>query len=206
MIHKTIRNYILSLILTISCCVAYAQVPPMRNGVQGIDDRIMISLADHRTPKATGFNYFMSQTNMYGDILIPAGLLAGGIIDNNKQMRQNALYVASSTLISYGAISLVKRLIKRPRPYKGNFRIVPVYLPNEYSFPSGHSASSVSTATSLSLAYPKWYVIAPAALWAGSICYSRMYLGVHYPSDVGTGALVGAGTAVYLNTIRNRIQ
>jgi membrane-associated phospholipid phosphatase len=170
------------------------------------DDRIMMNLADSRTPAKTDFYYTVSKTNLYGNALVPAGLLIGGLIDNNREMRQNALYVASSSVISYGLVLLVKKLVKRPRPFRGNFRVIPVYIAGDYSFPSGHASSSISTATSLSIAYPKWYVIAPAFLWAGSVTYSRMYLGLHYPSDVTVGALTGAGTAVYLNTIRNRVQ
>ncbi|WP_345955171.1 phosphatase PAP2 family protein [Mucilaginibacter sp. PAMB04168] len=173
---------------------------------RSLDDRIMIHLAENRTPERTGFYYFMSKTNIYGNLLTPAGLLIGGTISNDKAMRQNALYVASSSAISYGTILLIKRIFKRPRPFRGNFRIVPVYIAGDYSFPSGHASSSMSTATSLSMLYPKWYVIAPAFLWAGSVSYSRMYLGLHYPSDVATGTLIGAGTSVYLNTIRNRVQ
>lgn len=62
------------------------------------------------------------------------------------------------------------------------------------SFPSGHTSQAFATATSLSLAYPKWYVIAPSLLWAGAVGYSRMELGVHYPSDVLVGALIGIGS------------
>jgi len=181
---------------------------PMSSRIAGstLDDRIMIKFADNRTPRQTSFNYFISKTNLYGNALVPAGLLIGGTISNNREMRQNALYVASSSALSYVAVLIIKRLVKRPRPFRGNFRIFPVYIAGEYSFPSGHAASSVSTATALAMAYPKWYVIAPAALWAGSVSYSRMYLGLHYPSDVATGALLGAGTSVYLNTVRKRVQ
>jgi len=63
------------------------------------------------------------------------------------------------------------------------------------SFPSGHTSEAFSTATALSLKYPEWYIIAPAYLWAGSVGYSRMNLGVHYPTDVLAGALLGTGTA-----------
>jgi membrane-associated phospholipid phosphatase len=171
-----------------------------------LDDRIMVKLARNRTPAGTGFYYFMSKTNIYGNALVPAGLLLGGTFSHDKEMRQNALYVASSSVISFAAVLLIKKLVKRPRPFRGNFRIIPVYIAGDYSFPSGHSSSSVSTATALSMAYPKWYVIAPAALWASSVAYSRMYLGLHYPSDVATGTLMGAGTAVYFNTIRKRSQ
>jgi membrane-associated phospholipid phosphatase len=181
---------------------------PMSSRIAGssIDDRIMIRFADNRTPRQTSFNYFISKTNIYGNALVPASLLIGGTLSNNKEMRQNALYVASSSAISFATILIIKRIFKRPRPFRGNFRIFPVYIAGDYSFPSGHAASSVSTATALSMAYPKWYVIAPAALWAGSVSYSRMYLGLHYPSDVATGALIGAGTSVYLNAVRKRVQ
>lgn len=170
------------------------------------DDRIMVNLARNRTPAGSGFYYFMSKTNIYGNALVPAGLLVGGVLNHDKEMRQNALYVTSSSVLSYAAVLIIKRLVKRPRPFRGNFKIIPVYIAGDYSFPSGHSSSSVSTATALSLAYPKWYVIAPSVLWASSVAYSRMYLGLHYPSDVATGTLMGAGTAVYFNTIRKRVQ
>ncbi|WP_304609503.1 phosphatase PAP2 family protein [Mucilaginibacter sp. FT3.2] len=160
-----------------------------------LDDRILIDLQEHRTPAQTGFFMFLSKNLEYGDIGIPAGLMVGGIIGNDKAMRQNAAYVAGSTLISVGFTELIKHLVKRPRPFIQNINITPVYRPGQYSFPSGHTSSSFATATALSIAYPKWYVIAPAYLWAGATGYSRMYLGVHYPSDVASGAVLGAGSA-----------
>lgn len=74
--------------------------------------------------------------------------------------------------------------------------------PGDPSFPSIHTASAFSLATSLSIKYPKWYVIAPSALWACSVGFSRMNQGVHYPSDVLAGAVLGTGCAfanVYIN-------
>ena len=170
--------------------------------VQQWDDKVMIDLAEHRTEEKTGVFLFLSNTYRYGDVGIPAGLLIGGLVSNDRQMRENALYVASSTAISYGLTELLKLIVKRPRPYIQNIRIVPVYRAMGTSFPSGHTSTTIATATALSMAYPKWYVIAPAFLWAGSVSYSRMYLGVHYPTDVTGGALLGAGTAASLSFMR----
>lgn len=163
-----------------------------------LDDRILINLQNNRTPAQTGFFMFLSKNLLYGEVGIPAGLMVGGIISNDKAMRQNAAYVAGSTLISAGLTQVIKVLVKRPRPFIGNINITPVYRPGDYSFPSGHTSSSFATATALSMAYPKWYVIAPVYLWAGATGYSRMYLGVHNPSDVAAGAVLGAGSALPL--------
>mgnify|MGYP002232674387 CR=1 FL=1 len=78
---------------------------------------------------------------------------------------------------------------------------------NYFSFPSGHTATAFALATSLSVKYPKWYVIAPSALWACSVGVSRMNEGVHYPSDVLAGTAIGAGCAVvniYVNKWLNK--
>jgi undecaprenyl-diphosphatase len=170
--------------------------------LQRFDDNIMLNLAAHRTPEQTRIMLFMTHTIKYGDYGVPAALLIGGIIRNDRQMRQNALYVGSSTAITMGATLLLKHLIKRRRPFVQNLKIVAVYTAGSTSFPSGHASSSFATATALSSAYPKWYVIAPAMLWAGSVSYSRMYLGVHYPTDVAAGAILGSGTSLLLQPLK----
>jgi membrane-associated phospholipid phosphatase len=173
-------------------------VPKVDNFIQRLDDRTMISLALNRTPEVTPTMRFLSRNLMYGNIGVPAALLVGGIITNDRNMRENAGYVASSTAITFVATYLIKKLVGRPRPFIRNLKIVPVYIPGESSFPSGHTSTSFSTAMALSRAYPKWYVVAPAFLWAGGTAYSRMYLGVHYPTDVFSGAILGSGTALAL--------
>jgi membrane-associated phospholipid phosphatase len=198
----SIKNFVLTifiqLLITFICLNAVSAQSP----IQKFDDRIMIDLQNTRTPEKTDFMLFMSNTYRYGDIGVPAAMLVGGIIGHNEALRQNSLYVASSTAVSYGLMALIKHLVKRPRPFIQNINIVPVYRAGSTSFPSGHAASTIATATALSIAYPKWYIIAPAFLWAGTVSYSRMYLGVHYPTDVAGGALLGAGSAVSLVFIK----
>ncbi|WP_222430960.1 phosphatase PAP2 family protein [Mucilaginibacter pallidiroseus] len=175
-----------------------------QSAIQQFDDRVMLNLAENRTPQQTNIMLFLSRSYKYGDIGVPAALLAGGIIRNDAQMRENALYVASSTAVSYGVMLLLKHIVKRPRPFVQNVRIIPVYRAGSTSFPSGHASTTFATATALSKAYPKWYVIAPSMLWAGSVAYSRMYLGVHYPSDVTAGTALGVGSAFLLDPLIRR--
>lgn len=173
-----------------------------QNGLQRLDDQILINLSESRTPEKTDFFMFLSKHNDVVNIGVPVGLLAAGVIGNDKQMRQNALYVASSSAVNALATLLIKKVVKRPRPFLGTVRINAVYQPSHYSFPSGHTSTSFTTATALSHAYPKWYVIAPAYLWAGSVSFSRLYLGVHYPTDVAAGAVLGTGTALSMGFLR----
>lgn len=198
-LNKNFTLTILIQLLISSVCLhnAFAQSP-----IRQFDDRVMIDIQNTRTPEQTSVFLFLSKTYRYGDIGIPAAMLVGGIVGHNEALRQNSLYVASSTAVSYGLTELIKHFVKRRRPFIQNINIVPVYRANSTSFPSGHTSSTIATATALSIAYPKWYIIAPAFLWAGSVSYSRMYLGVHYPTDVGAGALLGAGSAASLVFIK----
>jgi membrane-associated phospholipid phosphatase len=89
----------------------------------------------------------------------------------------------------------------------------PVRLPGTpaggYSMPSGHATAAWALATSLSLHYPKWSVIWPSFAYALGVSISRPYLGVHYPSDLLAGAIIGAGVAYvtyhYENEIMSRL-
>ena len=89
----------------------------------------------------------------------------------------------------------MKRIIQRDRPFVTYSFIIKRDAGGGYSFPSGHTSAAFCTATSLSLLFPRWYVIAPSYLYASAVGYARMYQGVHYPTDVLAGAIVGAGCA-----------
>lgn len=161
-----------------------------------VDIRILESIAEHRSPGQTTTFRILSDTHNYMQIAIPAGLFVAGAINGDKQMRQNAGYIFSSTAVTALVNIGLKQIFKRSRPFKKYPEFVALATPSSYSFPSGHTSAAFSTATALSRAYPKWYVIAPAMLWAGSVGYSRMYLGVHYPTDVAAGAVLGTGAAL----------
>jgi membrane-associated phospholipid phosphatase len=95
--------------------------------------------------------------------------------------------VSMSTVLKYG--------IHRERPYSRYPDIEKLSDDSTPSFPSGHTTSAFCTATSLSLMYPKWYVIVPSYSWAVAVGYSRMHMGMHYPSDVLMGAIIGTASS-----------
>lgn len=167
-----------------------------------LDIRILESVAETRTEPQTQTFKVLSDINNYVQVAVPVGLLVAGAIREDKAMRQNALYVASSTAVTALVNVGLKHLFKRSRPFRKYPNFISVRTASGYSFPSGHSSSAFATASALSRAYSKWYVVAPSLLWAGSVGYSRMYLGVHFPSDVLAGAALGAGSAFTLDGLR----
>lgn len=173
-----------------------------QGGFQRLDERILEDLAAGRTDGQTKLWRLVSNANNYVNAGIPVGVLVDGVIRNDDRTKRDALYMAASTATTYLLNLAIKKLVRRPRPFLTDPNLVPVYRPGEWSFPSGHTSSVFSAMTSLVRIYPKWYVIAPAYLWAGGVGYSRMYLGVHYPCDVTAGAVLGTGTAFAIGFLR----
>ena len=85
----------------------------------------------------------------------------------------------------------LKKLIMRPRPFLDVPSLIPaIKPPKSFSFPSGHTTLAFSVAFIISRILPKRYSI-PAFLIAALVAFSRLYLGVHYPSDILGGICAG---------------
>lgn len=84
----------------------------------------------------------------------------------------------------------LKPLVARTRPFDVNTAVqLLIERPSDYSFPSGHTASSFAAAAALYFSRKKLWI--PAVILAGLIAFSRLYLYVHYPTDVLAGAVIG---------------
>ncbi|HEV7627638.1 MAG TPA: phosphatase PAP2 family protein, partial [Streptomyces sp.] len=101
-----------------------------------------------------------------------------------------SLAVASATVNTLG-----KRSVRRQRPLMDTVPLIRQLhrQPATTSFPSGHAASAAAFATGVALESPRWgAAVAPIA---AAVAFSRVYTGVHYPSDVLVGAALGVGAA-----------
>ncbi|MFB6272709.1 MAG: phosphatase PAP2 family protein [Salinibacter sp.] len=134
---------------------------------------------------------------------------AGAALTQNQSAVAAAYRLTLTQGLSYGLIVGAKHAVGRSRPYvdlsleaRSERHNPPAPGDAHLSFPSGHAGLSAALATSWSLSYPRWYVIGGGAVWATGVALSRVYLGVHYPSDVLVGAALGAGVAVLIHQLR----
>ena len=98
----------------------------------------------------------------------------------------------------------LKNLIGRVRPYDVATDVsLLVERLHDFAFPSGHTLASFGAATALTLYHRRWG--AAALLLAAAIGFSRLYLFVHYPTDVLAGALLGIVLAVAAYFLVNRV-
>lgn len=129
----------------------------------------------------------LSHAGEHAAAWIGTGLL-GAAVDRR---RRGAWLVATGAVVAaHGASVVLKRVARRHRPLDERVQ-VRVAVPSRWSMPSSHATSTTAAAVVFAplLGVPTWPLVPAMAA-------SRLVLGVHYPSDVTAGALLGAATAV----------
>lgn len=112
-----------------------------------------------------------------------------------KKTRKCGIVMLISMALCYLVGNLaIKNLVARARPFVVDTSVVlKIPIPSEYSFPSGHTMNGFTAATVIFLYYKKPGII--ALLFATLIAFSRMYLFVHYPTDILAGIVIGVSAA-----------
>ncbi len=138
---------------------------------------------------------------------VPAVLTVYGYAAGSDDAFETGILSGGAEIAAYGIRSVFKYTLRRERPYVAlrNVHVGRLETADPYSFPSGHTTGAFALATMLTLRYPKPQVYVPLFLWAGVVGYGRMYFGLHYPSDVLGGAVIGAGSALLVNHFREDI-
>lgn len=131
------------------------------------------------------------------------------VMRNNETMGQIALVVGSAifcVLFADGLVDgIIKQLAERWRPsndptFKYMVQVVDDIRPKGYSFCSAHAANTMSLAVFFSLLIRSKLLTITLVIWSLINCWTRLYLGVHYPSDILCGMIIGiiVGILVYL--------
>ena len=137
---------------------------------------------------------FISSLGNKGFVWIAIGVLFLLMGFRNKMWRNRGFLVLFSLAANFLLCNVtLKPLIDRTRPYYvlGYDPIIPPV--GDPSFPSGHTSASFAAATAIYIINKKWGII--AYIFAAVMGFSRLYLGVHFPTDVLAGAVVGAAAA-----------
>lgn len=182
------KSFLLTLLISYTCILSLGAQP---KEVQWLH---AINRADGKA--LTNFSKAVSNSEVFFLIGVPVGMGIYDLVTKDMDHLDRTLGITASIVGTYALSLTTKEIVRRKRPYiKYPGYIIPRVDESGYSFPSNHTAGAFALATSLTLNYPKWYIIAPAYVWAAAIGYSRMQLGVHYPSDVFAGAILGAASA-----------
>ena len=166
--------------------------------VQNLDGEILLQIQQHlRTDMLTPFMKIVTFLGNGGWFWILCAVVLLAVPKTRKTG-----YAAVLSLI-FGVIVtnlLLKNIVARPRPFAEIEALIPLIAkPTDFSFPSGHTTASFAVALVMLRMLPKKIGI-PAVVLAALVAFSRLYLGVHYPTDVLVGfvvALVGSSLAVW---------
>jgi undecaprenyl-diphosphatase len=126
----------------------------------------------------------------------PLFAITGGCCDAFKRrLPTAALAVAVAAGVAEGVTTLLKHLTERARPPLADPSIEAlVSLPESTSFPSGHAATAFAAATAVGVLYPR--LRAPLLALALTVALSRVYLGVHFWSDIFVGSVLGVAIGI----------
>lgn len=171
-------------------------------------DRQILELINHdRIRSLDNFFRFITDSAAFIAIAIAIIVIIYGWVKKTSFLKYRKYQVAFAFTINAIIINILKYTVNRPRPYEVDKYIEKLSSGGSPSFPSGHTGDVMIVAISMSLLFfkQKWMLLI-IWLWAIAVAYSRMVLGVHYPSDVLGSVVISTIVAMVTNNIFNKLR
>lgn len=176
-----------------------------------IDAQIVLWINGHYAEWLDQVMWVISRANTWIALYV---LLVGLIVYHYRNWK-SVLFILigfgiAVGLSDYTCSGILKPLVCRPRPthepaLEGMLHLVNGYTGGLYGFCSSHAANTMSVGLLFSLLYRNKIATAGLMTWVALNCYSRMYLGVHYPTDILCGLLIGSAWAVLVWWVLTRL-
>lgn len=141
-------------------------------------------------------------------VIVPVVLISSGVFGKNTELNRSGAMIGASQLLAGGSAVLLKMITGRPRPFVAleNVKVKHRSSAAGSAFPSGHTALAFALAASASLCLENPYVTLPVFVWAGMVGYGRIYFGLHYPSDIVGGIIIGVASAWLVWQYRDEVE
>jgi membrane-associated phospholipid phosphatase len=155
-----------------------------------LDGRLAVWVATHRVAPLDGVFVWLGNVDRLGAVWVGLAVVASVVARRSLRATLGLALLTALTTVAADTVSFgVKDLTHRVRPFVAHPQIHPLYVVHSSSLPAGHAATAFAGATLLSYSLRRGSPL--FALLAVAIAYSRVYVGVHYPGDVLTGAAIG---------------
>lgn len=168
------------------------------HGVGHADEHVNVWLSHHRTPSRNDASFWLSGI---GDVYAIPGVVAlTALVAAVRRRWRVAAFIVTAIAVEAATYRVATLLIHRERPRVPRLD----HLPVNASYYSGHTAAAVAVYCGVALLITAWVrgtgrrllIWAVAIAIPLAVAFSRMYRGMHHPTDVAAGALVGIGTLI----------
>lgn len=170
------------------------------------DTALMKWIHHHPVPHSIQVLQFISDNTTLFSILLAVFLVGVALVNRTRPTWLNVATLVTALLLSGAVTWTLKNLIDRDRPFTTHPEVVKLSAGGDSSFPSGHTLEAFAVGAVVSALFRRKRYIVPVYLWALTVAYSRVALGVHYPGDILAGMAVGTAVGWMVFHLFNRFR